>query len=241
MNELQIFNSEEFGEIRTVTIDDEIYFVGKDIAKALGFSNSRDAILTHVFDEDKGVETIDTLGGKQNMTVVNESGLYALVFGSRLESAKRFKHWVTSEVLPSIRKTGAYGAPKSTSGQIQLLAQGYTELEQEVTSIKDDVAELKDNTPLYGCEIDEIQHHVKRKVVEILGGKQSEAYRDRSVRGSVFQDMYRQLKREYGCVSSYKAIKRKWVSDAHDFIDCYELHRVLEEQVKETNAQLSLV
>lgn len=241
MNELQIFNSEEFGEIRTVTIDDEIYFVGKDIAKALGFSNSRDAILTHVFDEDKGVETIDTLGGKQNMTVVNESGLYALVFGSRLESAKRFKHWVTSEVLPSIRKTGAYGVPKSTSGQIQLLAQGYTELEQAVTSIKDDVAELKDNTPLYGCEIDEIQHHVKRKVVEILGGKQSEAYRDRSVRGSVFQDMYRQLKREYGCVSSYKAIKRKWVSDAHDFIDCYELPRVLEEQVKETNAQLSLV
>lgn len=241
MNELQIFNSEEFGEIRTVTIDDEIYFVGKDIAKALGFSNSRDAILTHVFDEDKGVETIDTLGGKQNMTVVNESGLYALVFGSRLESAKRFKHWVTSEVLPSIRKAGAYGVPKSTSGQIQLLAQGYTELEQAVTSIKDDVAELKDNTPLYGCEIDEIQHHVKRKVVEILGGKQSEAYRDRSVRGSVFQDMYRQLKREYGCVSSYKAIKRKWVSDAHDFIDCYELPRVLEEQVKETNAQLSLV
>lgn len=241
MNELQIFNSEEFGEIRTVTIDDEIYFVGKDIAKALGFSNSRDAILTHVFDEDKGVETIDTLGGKQNMTVVNESGLYALVFGSRLESSKRFKHWVTSEVLPSIRKTGAYGVPKSTSGQIQLLAQGYTELEQAVTSIKDDVAELKDNTPLYGCEIDEIQHHVKRKVVEILGGKQSEAYRDRSVRGSVFQDMYRQLKREYGCVSSYKAIKRKWVSDAHDFIDCYELPRVLEEQVKETNAQLSLV
>lgn len=241
MNELQIFNSEEFGEIRTVTIDNEIYFVGKDIAKALGFSNSRDAILTHVFDEDKGVETIDTLGGKQNMTVVNESGLYALVFGSRLESAKRFKHWVTSEVLPSIRKTGSYGVPKSTSGQIQLLAQGYTELEQAVTSIKDDVAELKDNTPLYGCEIDEIQHHVKRKVVEILGGKQSEAYRDRSVRGSVFQDMYRQLKREYGCVSSYKAIKRKWVSDAHDFIDCYELPRVLEEQVKETNAQLSLV
>ena len=122
MNELQIFNSEEFGEIRTVTIDNEIYFVGKDIAKALGFSNPRDAISTHVFDEDRGVETIDTLGGKQNMTVVNESGLYALVFGSRLESAKRFKHWVTSEVLPTIRKTGGYRKPMSTAEQIKLLA-----------------------------------------------------------------------------------------------------------------------
>lgn len=242
MNELQIFNSEEFGEIRTVTIDNEPWFVGKDVAEALGYSNTRDALSTHVADEDKNTVVIsDGKRGNPNQTVINESGLYALIFGSKLESAKRFKHWVTSEVLPSIRKTGAYGVPKSTSGQIQLLAQGYTELEQAVTSIKDDVAELKDNTPLYGCEIDEIQHHVKRKVVEILGGKQSEAYRDRSVRGSVFQDMYRQLKREYGCVSSYKAIKRKWVSDAHDFIDCYELPRVLEEQVKETNAQLSLV
>lgn len=242
MNELQIFNSEEFGEIRTVTIDNEPWFVGKDVAEALGYSNTRDALSTHVADEDKNTVVIsDGKRGNPNQTVINESGLYALIFGSKLESAKRFKHWVTSEVLPTIRKTGAYGVPKSTSGQIQLLAQGYTELEQAVTSIKDDVAELKDNTPLYGCEIDEIQHHVKRKVVEILGGKQSEAYRDRSVRGSVFQDMYRQLKREYGCVSSYKAIKRKWVSDAHDFIDCYELPRVLEEQVKETNAQLSLV
>ncbi|MDO4601167.1 MAG: Bro-N domain-containing protein, partial [Eubacteriales bacterium] len=101
MSEVKIFNNEEFGEIRTVTIDNEPWFVGKDVAEALGFTNSRDAIATHVFDDDKGVEKIDTLGGKQNMTVINESGLYALVFGSRLESAKRFKHWITSEVLPS--------------------------------------------------------------------------------------------------------------------------------------------
>ena len=108
MNEVQIFNNEEFGQVRTVTIDREPWFVGKDVAEALGFTNSRDAIATHVFDDDKGVEKIDTLGGKQNMTVINESGLYALVFGSRLESAKRFKRWVTSEILPSIRKHGIY-------------------------------------------------------------------------------------------------------------------------------------
>ena len=95
----------EFGEVRTVIIENEPWFVGKDVAEALGFTNSRDAIATHVFDDDKGVERIDTLGGKQNMVVINESGLYALVFCSRLPSAKRFKHWVTSEVLPAIRKT----------------------------------------------------------------------------------------------------------------------------------------
>lgn len=112
MNELKVFNSEEFGDVRTVTINGDPWFVGKDVAAALGFTNPRDAISTHVFDEDKGVESIDTLGGKQKMTVINESGLYALVFGSRLKSAQRFKHWVTSEVLPAIRKTGSYQAPQ---------------------------------------------------------------------------------------------------------------------------------
>lgn len=112
MNEVKIFNSKEFGDVRTVTINGDPWFVGKDVAAALGFTNPRDAISTHVFDEDKGVESIDTLGGKQKMTVINESGLYALVFGSRLKSAQRFKHWVTSEVLPAIRKTGSYQAPQ---------------------------------------------------------------------------------------------------------------------------------
>ena len=104
-----IFDNEEFGQIRTI-IDEhnEPWFVGKDVAKALGFTNTRDAIRTHVFEEDKGVDLVDTLGGRQKMTIVNESGLYALVFGSQLEDAKKFKHWVTSEVLPSIRRDGGY-------------------------------------------------------------------------------------------------------------------------------------
>lgn len=108
MNELKIFQSEEFGEVRTVTIDGQPWFVGKDVAIVLGYVNARDTISKHVDNEDKGVAKCDTLGGKQDLTVVNESGLYALIFGSKLESAKRFKHWVTSEVLPSIRKHGVY-------------------------------------------------------------------------------------------------------------------------------------
>ncbi|WP_296142367.1 phage antirepressor [uncultured Anaerococcus sp.] len=109
MNNLEIFKNNDFGELRTIKDEyGEPWFVGKDVAKALGFTNTRDAIRTHVFEEDKGVDLVDTLGGRQKMTVVNESGLYALVFGSQLEDAKKFKHWVTSEVLPSIRKHGAY-------------------------------------------------------------------------------------------------------------------------------------
>lgn len=108
MNEMKIFNSEEFGKVRTVTIDNEPWFVGKDVAEALGYTNTRKAIGDHVHEDDKGVTKCDTLGGKQDLTIINESGLYALIFGSKLESATRFKHWVTSEVLPSIRKHGMY-------------------------------------------------------------------------------------------------------------------------------------
>lgn len=115
MNELKIFESEKFGKVRTVIIDGEPWFVGKDVAEALGFKNSRDAISTHVFIEDRGVATIDTLGGRQEMVIINESGLYALIFGSKLKSAKEFKYWVTSDVLPSIRKTGKYEANKNNT------------------------------------------------------------------------------------------------------------------------------
>lgn len=89
MNDLQVFENPEFGKIRTVIIDGEPWFVGKDIAETLGFSNSRDAISTHVFSDNKGVESIDTLGGAQQMTIINESGMYALIFGSRLHQVYR--------------------------------------------------------------------------------------------------------------------------------------------------------
>lgn len=112
MNELQIFNNEEFGQVRTVVIDDEPYFVGKDVAVALGYKNSRVALQDNVDAEDKVVTKVTTSGGTQDTIVINESGLYALVFGSKLETAKKFKRWVTSDVLPTLRKTGSYEMPK---------------------------------------------------------------------------------------------------------------------------------
>lgn len=120
MNELQIFNNPEFGEVRTAVIDNEPWFVGKDVATALGYAKPRNAINEHVDDDDKkmgpenGAPSInDNLGREQFPTFINESGVYALVFGSKLPTAKQFKHWVTHDVLPSIRKHGAY-ATKET-------------------------------------------------------------------------------------------------------------------------------
>lgn len=242
MDEMKIFSNEEFGDIRTTIIDDEVWFVGKDVAEALKYENARDALSKHVEAEDKGVAKCDTLGGKQNMTIINESGVYALIFGSKLESAKRFKHWVTSKVLPSIRKTGSYQQvpPLTAAEQIQLIAKGCVELTQQVATLGAEVTELKTDMPLYGCEIDEVQQHVKRKGVQCLGGKDSEAYADGSIRSQVYKDIYSQLKREYGCVSTYKSIKRKYIADVHDFIDCYQLPTVLEEQITAANAQQRL-
>lgn len=109
MDNLQVFTKDEFGAIRVVQLNNETYFVGKDVAEALGYERGAKAIQDHVSEEDKDVVPIrDSIGRMQNTPVINESGLYALIFGSKLESAKRFKHWVTSEILPSIRKHGIY-------------------------------------------------------------------------------------------------------------------------------------
>lgn len=113
MNNLHVFENQEFGSIRTVSIDGEPWFVGKDVAVALGYKDTAKAVKAHVDTEDRGVGEIPTPSGKQEMTIINESGIYALIFGSKLESAKRFKHWVTSEVLPVLRKTGKYELPEA--------------------------------------------------------------------------------------------------------------------------------
>ena len=108
MNNISTFNNPAFGSVRAVSVNDEPYFVGKDVAEILGYSNPRDALSKHVDAEDKGVANCDTLGRTQELTVINESGLYSLILGSKLPKAKEFKRWVTAEVLPAIRKTGGY-------------------------------------------------------------------------------------------------------------------------------------
>ena len=108
-SKMQVFAYDE-ARVRTVDVDGEPWFVGKDVANALGYEKPTDAVRKHVDEEDRGISKMETPSGAQEMTIINESGLYSLIFGSKLDSAKKFKRWVTSEVLPSIRKTGGYSA-----------------------------------------------------------------------------------------------------------------------------------
>ena len=140
MNEIQIFNNPEFGEVRAVSINNEPWLVGKDVAQVLGYKNPQEAVRTHVDAEDKGVSEILTPGGKQSVPIINESGLYSLVLSSKLHGAKKFKRWVTSEVLPSIRKHGTYMTPqtlrealRNPGAMIQILQELQAEQEKNKT------------------------------------------------------------------------------------------------------------
>lgn len=131
MNELKIFEDAEFGQVRTVTIDNEPWFVGKDVAEALGYSDTNKAVTMHVEEEDKKLNDKSSSSfGQRGATLINESGLYALIFGSKLESAKRFKHWVTSEVLPAIRKHGAYAVDELLDNP-DMAIKAFTALKEE--------------------------------------------------------------------------------------------------------------
>ena len=240
MTDIQIFNNPDFGDIRTVEIDGEAWFVGKDVAEALGYEKPSDAVRKHVDDDDKGISKMETPSGMQNMTIINESGLYALVFGSKLDSAKKFKKWVTSEVLPAIRKNGSYTMPISTNDKIMLLAQGHMELQQEVDSIKKDMESLKMDLPILPVEEDRITSAVKRKGLAVMGGKTSNVYRDKSIRRKVYQGIYANLKYNFQ-IKTYRALKRSQVDKAIDIINNYQPPYILAEQIDSANAQQTLI
>lgn len=148
MNGLQVFKNNEFGEIRTVLISNEAYFVGKDIAGILGYSNPQKAIRDHVDEEDKTVNDLFTVNGTKG-TLINESGLYSLILSSKLSTAKKFKRWVTNEVLPSIRQTGAYMTPETIEkvlynpDTIISIAQQLKDLQLEVARKNQLIGELQ--------------------------------------------------------------------------------------------------
>lgn len=235
MNDLQIFNNEEFGEVRTVVVNDEPMFCLIDICKALEMSNP--TMVAQRLDDDERTKL--DLGRQGETNFITESGLYAVILRSDKPNAKKFRKWVTSEVLPTIRKTGSYNKPMSTAEKIKLLAQGNEELNERVEKVEDKLDSLENDMPLYGCEIEELKNHISRRAISILDGKNSEAYKDASIRGTVYKDIYKQLKREYGYASSYKSLKRKYLADAHEFVDCYAAPTYLQEQITDANAQQS--
>ena len=238
MNSLQIFNSEEFGEIRTIEIDGKPYFVGTDVAKALGYSNPRKAIIDHC----KGVTKRDTptSSGIQSMSYINEGDLYRLIMKSKLPSAEKFESWVMDEVLPAIRKTGSYQKPMTLEEQLQIVAKGTLEVKEEIRKVNEDLQEFKKDMPLLALECQKITKAKNQKVVPLLGGKNSPAYKDNSIRQQVYSDIDAQLRREFG-VNTYKAIKRNQCDLAVKIINEYELPMYLKDQIDSSNAQESFL
>lgn len=156
-SQCEIFNHPEFGNLRCIEKDGEPWFVGKDVAMALGYSNTRDALSRHVDVEDKGVVNHDTPSGIQKMTIINESGLYSLILSSKLESAKRFKRWVTSEVLPCIRKTGGYVVGQENMPKEVLLAHAVLESQKIIEENAREIAKLHNECSLLNDQVEHSQ------------------------------------------------------------------------------------
>lgn len=230
MNNLQIFSNEEFGAVRTMVIDNEIWFVGKDVADALGYAEPRSAVSKKVDDTDRGVAEMETPSGKQIMTIINESGLYALIFGSRLESAKRFKHWVTSEVLPAIRKTGHYEM-ENYSPEMQAILMH----DKKLVKMDERVTTLENTMTIDYAQQQALGEAVNYVVIDALGGKSSEAYRE--IGKKVFSECNRDLKR-YFRVNARNNVQKKRFNEAIEYVQHWQPCTNTQIAIKECNSQM---
>lgn len=232
MNNLQIFNSAEFGEIRTATVNGEPWFVGKDVAEILGYSNTRKAISDHVYEDDRtdGVTIRDSIGREQNPVCINESGLYALIFGSKLESAKRFKHWVTSEVLPEIRKNGSYQKQLSPQEIMRIQLGMIDDHEGRITTLENTM------TIDYGQQ-KTLEGIVNNTVIECLGGKNSNAYHE--IGKKVFAECNRDLK-NYFNVNARNNVPRKRYEEACDYARTWKPCHNTMMLINNCNAQMNI-
>lgn len=218
MSELKIFNFED-NEVRTQVIDGEPWFVGKDVTGVLGYSNSRDAISRHVFEDDKGVAFHDTPGGNQSLVIVNESGLYALVFGSKLDSAVKFKRWVTKEVLPAIRKTGTYQIPKDPMDALRLMFQATEQTQEKVNQVDARVIHLEQNVKLEPGEYTYIGKSISRKVYQI--GKERAYSMNRQQKDELFKAINKEIAEITG-VRTRTQLRQKDYKKVIEFIDDWE-------------------
>lgn len=234
MSSIQIFNNPEFGDIRTVDLNGEPWFVGKDIAAALGYSNPQKAIRDHVDALDKGVNEMDTPGGKQQMPIINESGVYSLIFGSKLEGAARFKRWVTGEVLPTLRKTGSYTMPKLSKEMQALFLLDDRTQKQEAR-----LTALENTMTVDYSQQQTLKKAVGRVVVEALGGKAAPAYNDPHVRGKLFSECNRDVQ-DWFRVNSVCNVPRKDFTQAVEYIQRWKPSTNSVMLIQQTNAQTSL-
>lgn len=239
-NQLQVFKNEQFGKIRMIEINDKPYFVAIDIAKALGYKDTTNAIKQHCrWVVKHKVPHPQSKNKTLEVNVIPEGDMYRLITNSELPSAEKFESWVFDEVLPQIRKTGSYQIPKmSKELQAIFMIDGKTEeLKNELNGVKKDLEDFKDNAPLFNSECDELMDRVKSVATKILGYK-TPAYNDKSLRGRVYSDMQHQLRREFG-VKKYKAIKRCQLSKAFEIVNNYVAPTVLIDEITRVNNQVS--
>ena len=228
MNDLQIFNNEEFGEVRMTEIDGKPYFVATDVATALGYTNPRKAVNDHC----KGVTKRDTptSSGVQSMSYINEGDLYRLIMKSKLPSAEKFESWVMDEVLPSIRKTGSYQKPMTLAEQIQLLARGNENHEERIEKLENTM------TIDYGQQ-KHLGDLVSQVVIEILGGKKSNAYVE--IGKKVFAECNRDIK-TYFDVNARNNIPKLKYMEAVDYIKEWEPCMNTKIMIRDCNAQVTM-
>ena len=238
MNELQIFNNEEFGNVRSLMIDNEPWFVGKDVATDLGYQNGSRDINRHVDEEDR--RKVMVFDGKQNKEtiVINESGLYALVFGSKLPSAKKFKHWVTSEVLPTLRKTGSYAkVPTDPRELLMLTIKAHEQTAQRVDVLEEKVSDLEKSTTIDSSQQYTLERIAKTTVISALGGIDSRAYQLMSRK--LFSNIWRDYKK-YFKLGSYRDTLKTDYENAKNYLESWSPEVNTSLKIKEYNSQLSM-
>ncbi|HDE6832099.1 TPA: ORF6C domain-containing protein, partial [Staphylococcus aureus] len=200
--------------VRTLEVNGEPYFIGKDVADILGYANGRDALSKHVDAEDKLPSQIATAGQNRNVTIINESGLYSLIFSSKLENAKRFKRWVTSEVLPTLRKTGAYQVPSDPMQALRLMFEATEETKQEIKNVKDDVIDLKGNQKLDAGDYNFLTRTINQRVAHI---QRLHAITNQKQRSELFRDINSEVKKMTGA-SSRTNVRQKHFDDVIEMI-----------------------
>lgn len=239
-NEIQLFKFEG-KEVRTLKIDGEPWFVGKDLTDILGYSNSRKALKDHVDKEDQQILTSRnvTLENIPNrgLTGVNESGMFSLVLSSQLPTAKKFKRWVTSEVLPAIRKTGSYQLPQTPEGQIRLLLESNVHMDERITNAEEDIALLKNKSEIDSTQRFQLQKARNRRAIEVCGGKDSNFYKTKSRK--VFMELAHDFK-EYFEIPRYDALRKEDFDKAIEFVEGWYPSVLLKREIDEVNAQTNL-
>ena len=249
MNELQLFNFEG-NKLRGLLIDEAPYFVAKDATQVLGYKNTTQALNDRVDDEDKISKLVNEsqisendnfVNGSQrmvNVDLINESGLYSLILSSKMPNAKKFKHWVTSKVLPAIRKNGSYQIPQTPEEQLKLTMQVTNRLVGRVDKVEKDIKHIKDTAEVDEQERYELLQARKARVMKACGGEDSNYYQEKKAK-KVFAEFGRDFKKAFQ-IPRYDCLKKKLFDEAIEFTKNWYPRFVLQREIQNVNAQTRL-